>query len=57
MPVSTASALVYKWNGTMYVCLSVITSKMFNISARRLLKAYDESYSKFIRGHKYKGKQ
>ena len=51
----------------MCVCLSVITSKMIIISARRLhrplnpitiyiLKAYDESYSKIIRGHKYKYK-
>ena len=51
----------------MYVCLSVITSKMIMISARRLhksqtpitihiLKAYDESYSKTIREHKYKDK-
>ena len=57
MPVSTASALVYKWNAITYVGLSVITPKMVNISARRLLKAYDENYSKFIRGHKYKGKK
>ena len=48
----------------VYVCPSVITSKMIIISARRLqtpitihiLKAYDESYSKIIRGHKYKDK-
>ena len=49
----------------MYVCVSVITSKMIIITARRLhrppitihiLKAYDESYSKIIRGHKYKDK-
>ena len=49
----------------MSVCVSVITSKMIIITARRLhrppitihiLKAYDESYSKIIRGHKYKDK-
>ena len=42
--------------------MSVITSKMIIISARMLyrphiLKAYDESYSKVIRGHKYKDKE
>ena len=45
----------------MCLTMSVITSKMIIISARRLyrphiLKAYDESYSKVIRGHKYKNK-
>ena len=44
-------------------CLPVITSKTINISASRnhrpiqtkhILKAYDEIYSKIIRGHKYK---
>ena len=35
------------------VCVSVITSKMIIITARRL---HDESYSKIIRGHKYKDK-
>ena len=49
---------------TMCVRPSVITSKVIIISARRLhrplsitihiLKAYDESYLKIIRGHKYK---
>ena len=46
-------------------CLPVITSKTINISASRhhrpiqtkhILKAYDEIYSKIIRGHKYKDK-
>ena len=41
---------------TMCLTMSVITSKMIIISARMLyrphiLKAYDESYSKVIRGH------
>ena len=36
--------LVYKWKLSMYVCVSVITSKMINKTARRLhrpLKPYN----------------
>ena len=41
--------------------MSVITSKMINMASQtpitiHILKAYDESYSKIIRKHKYKDK-
>ena len=39
--------------------MSVFTSGIINITASKtihILKAYDESYSKIIKGHKYKDK-
>ena len=57
---------VYKWNWTMCVCMYVrhpfendhyICSYASQTPmTRHILKAYDEGYSKIIRGHEYKDK-
>ena len=45
----------------MYVCLSSLrrwsTSLLVGLTDIHILKAYDESYSKVIRGPKYKDKE
>ena len=46
---------VYEWNWTMSVRPSLlISARWLHPIAIHILKAYDENYSKIIRGHKYK---